>query len=273
MAYQRKPGGYGADKPQEKPEPATAPAAEADKKADEFPPERIAEVMQWAAANPEKADLERYDRAAFAGPGRRLFAYLVDCLIVMPTMLLAAWALGTLPGVYDASAESVGWFGLSPRVARIVSSAVQLLLYDTYFTSTVYHWGGTWGQKFLGLVVLRRDLARPTKKQARWRYWALALTLIPLGLGALAITWDRHRRGWHDRMVGTYAVRMTHVPGELAAVMSLRTRDPSDTAQEFKTSQNCLMYTILLVFAPGLIVLGLLRLLLGKMGVVGKKKA
>jgi hypothetical protein len=55
--------------------------------------------------------------------------------------------------------------------------------------------------------------------------------------------------------------------------MSRRTRDPDETAQDAKSTETCLMVAILLVFAPGLIVLGLLRLLLGKMGVVGKKKA
>jgi uncharacterized RDD family membrane protein YckC len=268
MKYDRKPDAYSGKQKA----PAEAPdesAAQAEEKATA----QAAAVMEYLRANPQLGDLEQYPADAFASIGRRFFAFLLDCLIVMPTMLLAAWALGTLPRQYPAGADSVGLFGLSPQVAKLISKILQLLLYDTYFTACLYRWGGTWGMKFSGIAVLRRDLATPSKGQARGRYWATILSMLPLGLGLLAIAWDKRKRAWHDRMVGTYVVLTRKMPAQVIVVRSRATRAKGEGAEDEKGMTTTLLVFILIVFAPGLIVLGLLRLILGKLGIIkGKPK-
>lgn len=269
MDYDKKPEGYGAKAPPPEDEPLNE--ADAEEPVDDEPaltPERIAELQRFANAHPELCDLERYSRDAFAGATRRFAAYLMDCLIVVPTMLLVALVLGTVPGSGFRAAESVGLFGLSPHLASAITSLIQLLLYDTYFTATVHRWGGTWGQKFCKVAVLGRDLAMPSKSQARGRYWAAVLAALPLGLGLLAIVWDRRRRGWHDRMAGTYVVHLHAIPGDIVRLASLNTRDKGESAKEGKETTGCLMGLIMFVFAPGLIVLGLAYLLLKKTGII-----
>jgi uncharacterized RDD family membrane protein YckC len=269
MNYDRKPTAYGAKPPaQETHAPVREPVAEQEPAVD------VVAVENYLRANPQAGDLEQYPRDAFAGIGRRLFAFMLDCLIVMPTMLIAAWMFGTFPGQHQADAESVGLFGLSPQIAKLVSKVLQLLLYDTYFTACLFRWGGTWGMKFSGIGVLRRDLATPSKGQARGRYWATILSMLPLGLGLLAIGWDRHRRAWHDRLVGTYVVLTRKMPAQVIHVRRRATSAKDESAKDAKNIETALMLFILITFAPGLIVLGLARLLLGKVGIIkGKPKA
>ncbi|MCZ7605883.1 MAG: RDD family protein [Planctomycetota bacterium] len=254
MAYDRKPNTYGRPARPAGP-PPTRP---------ETPPRPVPSP----AGGFDLRDLETYPRDAFAGAGRRLFAFLLDCIIVMPTMLIAAWVLGSFPGQNPADADSVGLFGMSAKAAKTVSKVLQILLYDMYFTATMHRWGGTWGMKFAGMVVLGRDLAMPSKNQARGRYWANILSVLPLGLGLLAIFWNRHRRAWHDSIVGTYVMVRERVPAHIVAAASRGTRDGKETESEEASTLKALMWLILIVFAPGLIVLGLTRLLLGKLGII-----
>lgn len=251
MAYDRKPNRYGGPK---------QPAPQASRPVPPPPP----------PPGPA-ADVETFPRDAFAGAGRRLWAFLLDCLIVMPTMLAFAWIMGTFPGQNAADAESVGLFGVSMKTAKLITKIVQILLYDIYFTATLHRWGGTWGMKFSGIIVLGRDFAMPSKSQARGRYWANILSVLPLGLGVMAILWDKHRRAWHDRIVGTYVLRMAVTPGTLVEAATRRTRDPKESDEDAATALKGLMWFILITFAPGLIVLGLTRLLLGKVGIIKSK--
>ncbi|MBK8207810.1 MAG: RDD family protein [Planctomycetes bacterium] len=189
----------------------------------------------------------------------------------MPTMLLAAWVLGTFPGQNAADAESVGLFGMSAKVAKAVTKVLQLVLYDMYFTATMHRWGGTWGMKFSGMIVLGRNLAMPSKGQARGRYWATLFSVLPLGLGLLSMLWDKRKRAWHDRIVATYVVKWDKVPGRIVAAASRATRDAKENSSEEASTLKGLVWLILLVFAPGLIVLGLARLILGKLGIIKSK--
>lgn len=267
VAYDRKPQNYGAQTAAPETPPVDSPKPESS----EPDPAQVAAVLQYADQHPEVGDLTKYDRAAFAGAGRRFFAFLLDCLIVMPTMLIASWVLGTFPGQNAPDAESVGLFGMSARNAKLLTKALQLLLYDSYFTSSVYRWGGTWGQKFSGIGVLRQDLAQPSKGQARARYWAAVLSMLPVGLGYLPIVTGKYRRAWHDSLAGTFVVRLSHMPGPVVAARTKRTRDKSESASDARNMEWFSLIATLLAFAPGLAVLGIFVLI--KRKIAGPKKA
>lgn len=267
MAYDRKPANYGEPVAETPPKPADAEV----RKPTEPDPEEVAAALRYADQNPHLGDLEQYPREAFAGPGRRLFAFLLDCLIVMPTMLFASWVLGTFPGQNAPDAESVGLFGMSARNAKLLTKGLQLLLYDSYFTSSMYRWGGTWGQKFSGIGVLRRDLAQPSKGQARGRYWGAVLAMLPLGLGYLPIITGKFRQALHDKLAGTYVVRLSHMHAQIVHARTQRTRDKSESASDARNMEMFSLVATLLAFAPGLVLLGILALL--KRKIAGPKKA
>jgi uncharacterized RDD family membrane protein YckC len=146
-------------------------------------------------------------KQAFAGFWRRFAAFMLDCVIVVPTALLIAWPLGTLPFLFDPRADAVGVFGLSPHVARLITTSLTVLVYDIYFAGMVHGSGHTIAMHLLGVTVVDANGQRPTKRAARLRYFGASLAVMALGLGLLAILSDRQRRGWHDRMAGTWAVR------------------------------------------------------------------
>ncbi len=67
--------------------------------------------------------------------------------------------------------------------------------------------GQTPGMRFLAIRVTRADGSREiTFGRAFRRVLAVVLSLLPLGLGYLAILWDPRRRAWADRMTGTEVV-------------------------------------------------------------------
>ncbi|MBV6515393.1 MAG: hypothetical protein HPKKFMNG_01032 [Planctomycetes bacterium] len=263
MSYDRKPA-YGPKKTPPKqaaPEPAKEPSAE------ELERERqhealVARGRAYGEANPRLTDLENYPREAFAGPGRRLLAFMIDCVAVMPTMLIIAWMLGALPG------QETGIFGLDPRYTKLASKIAQFLLYDFYFVGMLHVWGRTWGVMLARYSIVRRDLGKPTKGMARGRYWATVLSIMPLGLGLLWVLGHKHKRGWHDLMAGTYAVKRSHLIGDLAAAAET---PQGETAEQFKERHNAergIIVLNLLLFAPGMILVGIGGYIANKLGLM-----
>lgn len=184
MAYDRKPNQYGPAKTEPVVEEPAPPPRE------ELPPIQVSALP----------------RQAFAGIPRRLMAFVLDCIVVIPTALLVAWPMGTLPFLFDRAAEEVGVFGLAPTTAKLITNLLLILLYDIYFAGTVHAYGYTLGMSMFSIAVVDKEGRKPTKSTARWRYYCVGLVLLPLGLGLLSILWDKQKRGWHDRIVGTWCV-------------------------------------------------------------------
>jgi uncharacterized RDD family membrane protein YckC len=55
--------------------------------------------------------------------------------------------------------------------------------------------------------VVRDDGSALTWARAAARFGAGILSTLPAGLGLWWSVFDRHRRGWHDRLTGTRVVR------------------------------------------------------------------
>ena len=201
-----------------------------------------------AATNPRLTDLENYPRQAFAGPARRLVAFGVDCVVVVPTMIIVASILGTLPG------QQQGLFELDPRVAKLIQRLIEVFLYDLYFVAMLRTSGRTWGMRTAGFWVVQRDLARPTRGKARGRFLAAALSLLPLGLGLWWMAGQKHRRAWHDLLSGTYVMRENKSLEGLVALANSPSGETARQREEKGTSESLTMLFNLLLFAPGTIV-------------------
>jgi uncharacterized RDD family membrane protein YckC len=66
--------------------------------------------------------------------------------------------------------------------------------------------GQTPGMRFLSIRLTHNGSRDITLGLATRRFLAVILSVIPLGLGFLAILRDPSRRAWHDRLTGTEVV-------------------------------------------------------------------
>jgi uncharacterized RDD family membrane protein YckC len=130
---------------------------------------------------------------AFAGPGARLVAYIVDAIILgIATSLLIALAA--------ALVFTVPMLAILPAVAIVV---VPLIYFPYYWSRD----GQTPGLKMMGIRVVRdRDGGPITSGQAILRLIGYWVSGFFFGLGYLWILIDRRKRGWHDLIAGTVVV-------------------------------------------------------------------
>ena len=119
-------------------------------------------------------------------------------------LLFAGYAL--LSGVLASLVTDVFGRPLS-LTAVIILAALGVLLGGGIFAAFWALAGQTPGMRFLAIRVTRADGSRRiTFGRAFRRVLAVILSLLPLGLGYLAILWDPRRRAWADRMTGTEVI-------------------------------------------------------------------
>jgi len=202
-------------------------------------------------------------RSHYAGGGVRFAAFLLDCVVVVPTLLLVSWALGVAPWS-PQGLDKVGWFGLNPHIAKVLRMFIGVLLYDFYFTALVHRFGRTWGMAGFGLTVVNEAGGFVTKRAARRRYAASILSALAFGVGFLSIVWDKQRQGWHDKMTKTWVM----IPGVLMPQMveqaTKHTRQEDESEEDRKTFDNFTVFFQALVFLPGMILMWPLRVIAGR---------
>jgi uncharacterized RDD family membrane protein YckC len=60
------------------------------------------------------------------------------------------------------------------------------------------------GMRYAGIALCTFDDDVPTRRQLRRRLGAMAVSLLPVGLGIVWSVFDEDHLSWHDRMSGTY---------------------------------------------------------------------
>jgi len=119
-------------------------------------------------------------------------------------LLFAGYAL--LSGVLASLVSAVFGQPIS-LVAVIILAVLGVLAGCGIFAAFWALAGQTPGMRFLAIRLTRSDGSREiTFGRALRRAFAVILSLLPLGLGYLAILWDPHRRAWADRMTGTEVI-------------------------------------------------------------------
>ena len=138
-----------------------------------------------------------------AGLIRRWLAFHVDGLVV-----LAVWALGVLwlMIVHGLAAHD------PPTLAGVVlvlvgALALAWVLSAVYFVGFIGACGQTPAKMLLGVVVVRRDGRRAGYARAFVRWIGYGIGFLTLGLGFLIAVFGHERRGVHDLLSGTRAVR------------------------------------------------------------------
>lgn len=152
----------------------------------------------------------------FANLGSRLFAYIVDGLIVGVVWVIA---MIILTSIFVAGA---GWDALTsddfragrvtPAMAGAIAGFVLLVIALAILTTAYfpYFWarsGQTPGMRMFGLYVVRdSDGGKISGGQAILRLIGLWVAAIPFYLGYIWVFIDARRRGWHDLIAGTVVI-------------------------------------------------------------------
>jgi len=138
-----------------------------------------------------------------AGLLRRWFAFYLDGLFVF-----AIWALAVLwlVIVHELTTRTPATID---GVLVVVAAAFVLawLLGAVYFVGFIGACGQTPAKMLTGVVVVRRDGRRAGYVRAFVRWLGYGVGCATLGLGFVAALFGRERRGVHDWLSGTRAVR------------------------------------------------------------------
>lgn len=125
--------------------------------------------------------------------GLRLMAAAVDCALILASFVsagfLAAHQFSHPPEGKAAEVLGVGLLAL-----------IGLLYYAFFFAFPVC----TPGMKYAGIGLCTFNDQSPTRSQLRRRLGAMALSLLPVGLGIAWSIFDEDHMSWHDRYSQTY---------------------------------------------------------------------
>ena len=165
------------------------------------PSPQIAPPLPGAAEHPAAAT-----SLPKAGFWIRGLAFLVDVMLVT----LLAWIGGVL---VQGSVWLGGAVSSAPEAALewLESSAgmlLALLIEAAYFTLSVGHSGQSPGKGLLRLKVIRVNGEAVGFGLAFVRWLAQGISFLALGVGFLMIAFTRNKQGLHDKIAGTFVVRL-----------------------------------------------------------------
>ena len=137
----------------------------------------------------------------YAGFVSRLFAFVLDVIILVVAMTLITWLITFINLLF--SFEIVIGKGL---LAFVVTT---LLTFGVYIGYPVLFWtltGQTPGMTLMGLRVVTTDGRYLSLGRSIRRLIGYVIAAMPLFLGFIWILIDDRRQGWHDKIAGTCVV-------------------------------------------------------------------
>jgi len=171
----------------------------------------IAASMPSSGASPRRTSDERVLRVRVTGFPRRCLAALVDLAILVAvsasvTLIVALLLNVAMPrleeigpdllvaGILDRNPMAVGAVGLFCGITG---------LYQLYFAGIS---GQTLGMRLAGVRLISVKGTPPGPGRGMIRLLALAVSLLPAGLGWFWALFDREHRALHDHLAGTYVI-------------------------------------------------------------------
>jgi uncharacterized RDD family membrane protein YckC len=133
-----------------------------------------------------------------AGLATRSVAAAIDLGLLFAGYALIAGVVSSVFAAVSGHRPSLAWLIVGWTLLVISGGAI-----FAAFWSLV---GQTPGMRFLAIRLVSRDALPITFARALRRAFGAVLSLLPLGLGYLAILRDPSRRAWHDRLTGTEVV-------------------------------------------------------------------
>jgi uncharacterized RDD family membrane protein YckC len=171
----------------------------------------FAATMPAAPSSSVPAREERVLRVRVSGFPRRTVAALIDLAVLLGfaaaiTLVVAVLLHVPMPslrevgpdllvaGILDRNPMAVGAVGLFLGMAG---------LYQLYFGGIS---GQTLGMRLMGIRLISYRGTPPGPARGLLRLVALAVSLLPAGLGWLWALFDREHRALHDHLAGTYVI-------------------------------------------------------------------
>jgi uncharacterized RDD family membrane protein YckC len=154
---------------------------------------------------------ERVLRVRVTGFSRRALAVLIDRALLLSftagVTLVAAMILRVpMPRLREVGPDLLvaGILDRNPMAVGAVGLFVAMTgLYQLYFGGIS---GQTLGMKLCGIRLISQRGTAPGPGRGLVRLLALALSVLPAGLGWIWALFDREHRALHDHLAGTYVI-------------------------------------------------------------------
>ena len=154
---------------------------------------------------------DRVVRVRVTGFPRRAAAALFDLGLLLALTIAVttavAIAMGVpMPGLREVGPDLLvaGILDRNPMAVGAVGLFLGMLgLYELYFAGMA---GQTLGMRLLGIRLISVRGTPPGPGRGTVRLFALAISVLPAGLGWLWALFDREHRALHDHLAGTYLI-------------------------------------------------------------------
>jgi uncharacterized RDD family membrane protein YckC len=157
-----------------------------------------------------------------AGLATRLVAGGIDLALLFGAYSLASGVLASVTNFL---------FGPNPSLIAVVALGIVGFIVAGAIVAGFWALiGQTPGMRFLSIRLTEHGSREVSGRCAIRRVFAMALSIIPFGLGFLAILRDPQRRAWHDRLTGTEVIYDLHARSARHATVSARAQQPSPPA-------------------------------------------
>ena len=90
-------------------------------------------------------------------------------------------------------------------IPQIAANTIIKAFYFIYFHGLT---GQTVGKLALGIKVVKRDGDTIGFARATVRYFSSIISMLCVGLGFVWIVFDDRKQGWHDKMAGSFVVKV-----------------------------------------------------------------
>ena len=167
---------------------------------------------------PEEDEVEEPTTGNYAGLGRRFFAFVIDAIMLLILMTVAATFFGLVQGVkyfyyltvQRAPISALTEAGTSEAALTPIIAALGVLfiiLPWLYFAGFECSRGrGTPGKTLLRIVVTDTDGARISFARATLRHFFKFISALILFIGFIMIGLTKKRQGLHDRVAGCLVI-------------------------------------------------------------------
>src|SRR4051794_31956812 len=162
----------------------------------------IERVVHRALRRPDEAETTE------VGIATRGVAAAVDLALIFLALSIGSGLLASVVPAVTGGSDGLSLTG------GLILGAVGFLIGGTLFVAFWALIGQTPGMRLLSIRLDVNGSREVGLGRALRRLYAIPLSLLPAGLGFLAIITSRERRGWHDRIAGTSVVYDTR--GQLA---------------------------------------------------------
>jgi uncharacterized RDD family membrane protein YckC len=167
--------------------------------------------MPASQSLPAPAREERVLRVRVTSFPRRAIAALADAGVMLAftagiTLIVAMILHVPMPGLREVGPDLLvaGILDRNPMAVGAVGLFLGMMgLYQLYFGGIA---GQTLGMRLMGLRMISHRGNAPGPGRGLVRLLALAVSLVPGGLGWLWALFDREHRALHDHLAGTYII-------------------------------------------------------------------